>query len=271
MSISIQMGESPKPVCTISLASSSFNNGTATATFSYTLSAMSGYNYWGYGVVLEYGGSSSLGNNVNLIGTSTNQWSEKSGSITVTKTNVSTSPQYFYFRLNSVAATSGTPGSTRSYEVPYNIDRKTEFSNADNFTLESTAKATFTPYKSSYTHNLYIDLINDGNTWITRTGYTSGSTITISDNEILNAYSQLSGYSPGQTVPVKYYLVTYSGDTNIGVSSIWKTMTIGGTAKINIGSSWEKAVPYVKVTGSWKPTVSYIKTESGSNWKRGQG
>ena len=48
-------------------------------------------------------------------------------------------------------------------------------------------------------------------------------------------------------------------------------MTIGGTAKINIGSSWEKAVPYVKVTGSWKPTVSYIKTESGSNWKRGQG
>jgi len=83
-------------------------------------------------------------------------------------------------------------------------------------------------------------------------------------------YSQLSGYSPGQTVPVKYYLVTYSGDTNIGVSSIWKTMTIGGTAKINIGSSWKKAVPYVKVTGSWKPTVSYIKTESGSNWNRGQ-
>ena len=42
MSITIKMGDNPKPTCTISLSSSSFDNGTATATFSYTLSAMSG-------------------------------------------------------------------------------------------------------------------------------------------------------------------------------------------------------------------------------------
>ncbi len=268
MSITIQMGDNPKPTCTISLSSSSFDNGTATATFSYTLSAMSGYNYWGYGVTLEYGGSSSLGSSVNLIGTSTSQWSAKSGSVTITKTNVSTSPQYFYFRLNAVAATSGTPGATSSYEVSFNIDRKTEFTSADNFTLEGTTKATFTPYKSSYTHNLYIDLLTDGNTWITRTGYTSGSTITISDSEILSAYSQLSSYRPSQTVSVKYYLATFSGSTSLGGVSLWKTMTIGGTSKVNVSGSWKNAIPYVKSGGSWKPSIAYIKANS--SWKRGK-
>ena len=252
------MGENPQPSCTISLSSSSFDNGTATATFSYTLSAMSGYNYWGYGVTLEYGGSLSLGSSVNLIGTSTRQWSEKSGSITITKTNVSTSPQYFYFRLNAVAATAGAPGATSSYEVPFDIDRKTEFTSADNFTLESTTKATFTPYKSSYTHNLYIDLLTDGNTWITRTGYTSGSTITISDSEILSAYSQLSSYRPNQTVSIKYYLATFSGGTSLGGVSLWKTMTIGGTAKVNVSGSWKNAIPYVKSGGRLKPSIALI-------------
>ena len=268
MAITIQMGENPKPTCTISLASSSFNNGTATATFNYTLSAMSGYNYWGYGVVLQYGGSSSLGSSVTLNGTSPSQWSAKSGSVTITKTGVSSSPQYFYFRLNSVASTAGTPGSTSSYSVTYNVDKKTEFGGANDFTLEGTTSAWFTPYKSSYTHNLYIDLINDGNTWVSREGYKSGSTITISDSEILSAYNQLSGYSVGQTVSVKYYLATFSGSTSLGGVSLWKTMTIGGTSKINIGGSWKKAIPYVKVNGSWKPTISYVK--SSSNWKRGQ-
>ena len=268
MAITIQMGENPKPTCTISLASSSFDNGTATATFNYTLSAMSGYNYWGYGVVLEYGSSSSLGSKVTLNGTSPSQWSSKSGSVTITKSGVSTSPQYFYFRLNAVSSTEGTPGSTSSYSVEFNIDRITEFDGANDFTLESTTSAWFTPYKSSYTHNLYIDLINDGNTWITRLDYKSGNTITITDSEILNAYSQLSNYSPGQTVNVKYYLSTFSGGTNLGGVSLWKTMTIGGTAKINIGGSWKKAIPYVNVSGTWKPTISYVNINS--NWKRGQ-
>ncbi len=268
MSISIQMGENPKPTCTVSLASSSFDNGTATATFSYTLSAMSGYNYWGYGVILEYGGSSSLGSSVTLINTSTSQWSAKSGSVTITKTNVSTSPQHFYFRLNAVASTAGTPGSTSSYSVEFNVDRKTEFDGANNFTLESTTSAWFTPYKSSYTHNLYIDLINDGNTWISRTNYTSGNTITISDSEILNAYNQLSGYSPGKTVNVKYYLATFSGGTSLGGVSLWKTMTIGGTLKVNIEGTWRNAIPYVKIGDTWKPSISYIKADS--NWKRAQ-
>ena len=268
MAITIQMGENPKPTCTISLSSSSFDNGTAKATFNYTLSSMSGYNYWGYGVIFEYGGSSSLGSSVTLNGTSPNQWSAKSGSVTITKTGVSTSPQYFYFRLNSVASTAGTPGNTSSYSVSFNVDKMTEFDGANDFTLESTTSAWFTPYKSSYTHNLYIDLINDGNTWISRPNYTSGSTITISDSEILNAYSQLSGYSPGQTVSVKYYLATFSNGTSLGGVSLWKTMTIGGTAKIKVGDSWKKAIPYVNVNGEWKPTISYINDSS--NWKRGQ-
>lgn len=268
MAITIQMGQNPKPTCSIFLSSSSFDNGTATATFNYTLSAMSGYNYWGYGVVLEYGGSSSLGSSITLNSKSPNQWSAKSGSVTIAKNDVSSSPQSFYFRLSSLASTAGTPGSTSSYSVEFSIDRVTQFNGANDFTLEGTTSAWFTPYKASYTHNLYIDLINDGNTWISRTNYESGSTITISDSEILNAYSQLGGYRPGQTVSVKYYLSTFSNGTNIGGASIWKTMTIGGTSKINISGTWKKAIPFVKMNNSWKPTLSYIKANS--SWKRGK-
>lgn len=267
MSITIQMGQNPKPTCTISLSSSSFDNGTATANFNYNLSAMSGYNYWGYGVKLEYGATSSLGNSVTLCNTSPSQWSAKSGSVTITKTNVSTTPQDFYFRLNAVSPTAGTPGNTASYSVDFNIDRKTEFDGANDFILEGSTSAWFTPYQSYYTHNLYIDLINDGNTWISRSNYTSGATITISDSEILNAYNQLWDYKPGQTVSVKYYLATFSGGTNLGGSNLWKSMTIGGTSKINIEGSWKRAIPFVNSGGTWKPTISYVK--AGSDWKRG--
>lgn len=148
------------------------------------------------------------------------------------------------------------------------VNKITNFDGANDFTLEGTTSAWFTPFKSSYTHNLYIDLINDGNTWVARENYTSGSNITISDSEILNAYSQLGNYSPGQTVNVKYYLATFSGGTNIGGVSLWKTMTIGGTAKVNISGSWKKAIPYIKINDLWKPTISYVKANL--SWKRGR-
>ena len=162
----------------------------------------------------------------------------------------------------------GGNGSSSCTLDNIDVNKVTNFDGANDFTLEGTTSAWFTPFKSSYTHNLYIDLINDGNTWVAREGYTSGSTITISDAEILSAYNQLSGYSVGQTVNVKYYLATFSGGTSLGGVSLWRTLTIGGTAKVNIGGYWKKAIPYVKVNGSWKPTISYIKANS--NWKRGQ-
>ena len=131
----------------------------------------------------------------------------------------------------------GGNGSSSCTLDDIDINKDTNFDGANDFTLEGTTSAWFTPFKSSYTHNLYIDLINDGNTWVARENYTSGSNITISDSEILNAYSQLGNYYPEQTVNVKYYLATFSGDTNIGGVSLWKTMTIGGTAKVNINGS----------------------------------
>ena len=154
----------------------------------------------------------------------------------------------------------GTPNGSSSCTLDdIDINKDTNFDGANDFTLEGTTSAWFTPFKSSYTHNLYIDLINDGNTWVTRENYTSGSTITISDSEILNAYSQLGNYSLGQTVDVKYYLSTFSDGIYIGGVSLWKTMTIGGTSKVNINGSWKKAIPYVKINGSRKPTMQVKK------------
>lgn len=148
------------------------------------------------------------------------------------------------------------------------VNKVTQFDGANDFTLETTTSAWFTPYKSSYTHNLYIDLINDGNTWVSRPGYTSGAAIIISDDEILKAYSQLSGYKPGQTVSIKYYLATFLNGSQLGGVNLWKTLTIGGTTKINTGGSWKRSIPYVNSGGTWKPAIGYIK--SGSSWKRGQ-
>ena len=106
----------------------------------------------------------------------------------------------------------GGNGSSSCTLDNIDVNKATNFDGANDFTLEGTTSAWFTPFKSSYTHNLYIDLINDGNTWVSRENYTSGSDITISDSEILNAYSQLGNYSPGQTVNVKYYLATFTVD-----------------------------------------------------------
>lgn len=148
------------------------------------------------------------------------------------------------------------------------VNKVTQFDGANDFTLETTTSAWFTPYKSSYTHNLYIDLINDGNTWVSRPGYKSGAAIIISDDEILKAYSQLSGYKPGQTVSIKYYPATFLNGSQLGGVNLWKTLTIGGTAKINAGGSWKRSIPYVNSGGTWKPAIGYIK--SGSSWKCGQ-
>lgn len=266
MSITIQMGVNPIPTCVISLSSYSYENGNMSANFDYTLNSISGYDYWGYGVKLEYGATESLGSTEQLIPLSTNRWSAKSGRITINKTNVTSSPQYFYFRLNSLAATEATPGNIGAYSINVDIDDKpTEIEGANNFVLEQTTSAWFTPKKSSFIHNLYIDLINSGNTWVTRQNYTSGATITISDSEILNAYRQISNCHPNQTVSVKYYLETIDNGKNLGGTSLWKTMTVNGTSKININNSWKNAIPYININGVWKPTIAYIKN---NNWNR---
>ncbi len=67
---------------------------------------------------------------------------------------------------------------------------------------------------------------------------------------------------------VKYYLATFSEGKSLGGVSLWKKMTIGGTARININGVWKKAIPFTKVNNSWKPIVCYVKANS--NWKRGQ-
>lgn len=67
---------------------------------------------------------------------------------------------------------------------------------------------------------------------------------------------------------VKYYLSTFSGNKSLGGASIWETMTIGGTSKVNIGGTWKKAIPFMKINNSWKSVISYIKVNS--SWKRGQ-
>lgn len=162
----------------------------------------------------------------------------------------------------------GGNGSSSCTLDNIDVNKVTNFDGAHDFTLEGTTAAWFSPFKSSYTHNLYIDLINDGNTWVTRENYTTGATITISDNEILNAYNQLSNYRPGQTVNVKYYLSTFSSGTYIGGVSLWRTMTIGGTSKINISGSWKSSIPYINSGGSWKPTIGYVN--AGGSWKRGR-
>lgn len=274
MAITIQMGENPKPTCMITLASSSFSNGTATATFDYSLDAMSGYSYWGYGVKLEYGSTSSLGSSVTIVNTSPSQWSTRTGSVTITKTGVSTSPQSFYFRLNAVSATAGTPGSTSSYSVDFAVDRKSDITGGDFGRVERSWSVNFTTY-GSYYHRLICyawrtDQTFSQNTQIvTYSGVSSGQSRQFTDAQILSIYNKQGIPVHDGTINIRFVLETYksNGGAHIGDSQWDFTGYFWGTGKIRKNSSsWQGTLPFVRISSAWKPCLAYINING--TWKR---
>lgn len=113
-SVTVTVGSSPKPTCAVSVTPS-LSGTTLTLKCSYTLNAINGYNYWGYGIRLQYGTNGTSWSSKNLVSESTSQWSKKTGSFTLTYSSV-TSDKKIYFRLASYPDGAKT-GSSKSMTI----------------------------------------------------------------------------------------------------------------------------------------------------------
>lgn len=265
MSVNITMGVNPIPSCSIELVNSSFSGGTLTAEFKYTLAAMSGYDWWAYGIKLEYGSSSALGSSITLKEMSTSQWSAMSGNITISKSGVNSTPQLFYFRLNSLYPTEETPGSIGTYIFDVEVAKPSIIINCSDFIIENPFSVSYEIYDNSYKHDLHIDA---NGTWFKGIyNYSSGSEVQFTDTELLSLYSKIGMPSVSSTVPIKFTLRTWNGDKEVGINSCEVEGLVGGTAKIKIKEKYKGCVPYYRHGGKWKPCVSYIK--SLQTWERG--
>mgnify|MGYP004505651407 FL=1 len=265
MSININMGVNPIPTCTVELVNSSFSGNTLTAKFKYTLAAMSGYDWWAYGVKLEYGDSSKLGSSITLKEKSTSQWSAMSGNVTISKSGVNSTPQSFYFRLNSLYPTEGTPGSIGIYTFDVEIAKPSIIINCSDFIIENPFSVRYKTYDNSYKHDLHIDA--DGAWFKGIYNYSSGSVLQFTDSELLSLYSKIGMPSVLSVIPIKFTLRTWNGDKEVGINSCEVKGRVGGTAKIKIKGKYKNCVPYYRHNGKWKPCVSYVK--SFQTWKRG--
>jgi hypothetical protein len=271
------MGENPKPTATITLQSMDYSGTTLTCVFSYSLSAMSGANYWGYGVNLEYGVTSSLGSSVTLVSTSTSQWNTISGSVQIVKTSVTSSPQNFYFRLNAVVATSGTPGATSSYEVSFPIaPTLAELTYFPVISLEN-------PWSVGYKLNgvdhvgirLYVWRQNqteaDKIKIYTEEHYDNNGVRTLQDSTLFTCYN-LAGtsLSPSNPLILQYELSSNGPDDegNPYLGSDFETTTayLSGTSSVKVNGAWQQSIPFIRASGAWKPALMYIK--SSGTWRR---
>lgn len=264
MSTNLIMGVNPRPTCVISLANYSISGDVLTANFNYTLSSMGGYDWWGYGVALEYGENNSLGQRINLISKNTNRWSAKSGSLSITKYGVTTTPQSFYFRLNSLYPTEGCPGNIGTYSIDVDVAKPSIILNCSDLIIENPFLVNYESYNNSFSHDLHVDINNEWfKGWY---GYSSGTYVSFSDNEILAIYQKFGMPQAGFKTNVKFTLRTWSGNKEVGINSVFVEGLVGGTSKVLDRGIWKNCVPYYKDNQIWKPCISYCNDNG--VWKR---
>jgi hypothetical protein len=267
-SITIIMGENPKPTAVITSGNVNFNGSSVTATFSYRLNAMSTPNYWRDGVVLEYGPTSSLGLSILLVRRYVPNWAAETGQLSITKA-ATTSPQSFYFRLNSVAATAGTPGSTGILEVSFAT--KSLITSVGDFNIEGEHWLDFQSF-GPYWNTLWVQgkKAGSGNytTVGTFDGYTSGKHVKFEPWGITYLYkAAMPQTNVGVYTDILYHLETRlsQGGTYIGEDTRVVKGYITGTMFTNVGGQWKRCVPFTNVNGNWMPCMSYENVNQ--SWK----
>jgi hypothetical protein len=130
------------------------------------------------------------------------------------------------------------------------IPRKSEIKEVS-FTddaIERGFSISFTPASTSFTHR--VEVIADGETVASRDGYSAGTTITLSADELLTLYRKNI-----KTVTVR--LITQTNGSNIGTDDESKTLSAVGNAHIKVGGEWKRGAIHV---GS-APGVVMIKRD----------
>jgi hypothetical protein len=268
------MGENPKPTAIIALQGLDYSDATLTCTFSYSLNTMSGANYWGYGIKLEYGGTSGLGSSVTIQNTSPSQWSVTTGTVQIVKNGVTTSPQSFYFRLNALSSTAGTPGATGSYSVDFQLSAT--LAELTYFPSISVEKSWNIGYSLNGADHVGIKLYmwaksrpESEKTLIYSEGHYDNRGVRIfSDDIIFSCYSLPNvQLSPSNPAYLQYELLSYDSSYSY-VGSDFETVDayFAGTSNVKADGIWENTIPYVKISGAWKSAIMY--GNSGGTWKR---
>ena len=132
-----------------------------------------------------------------------------------------------------------------------------------NFNFEDAFSVPITKYSNAFKDTL--ELILGGTTVKSITDYTSGTTIQLTDDELLSAYSLVGVSNKSATVTFK--TTTKNGTSTVGMNTKTATGTIAGTTKVKESGSWKRAVPWVKIGGTWKRSIA--KVRASNSWKRG--
>lgn len=143
----------------------------------------------------------------------------------------------------------GDVSGSKSFELP-TIPRKSEIASVT-FTddaIERGFSVSFAPASTSFTHR--VEVIADGETVASRDGYSAGSAITLTADELLALYRKNV-----KTVTVR--LITKTNGSNIGTDDESKTLSAIGNAHIKVGGEWKRGVIHV---GS-KPGIVMIKKD----------
>ena len=154
----------------------------------------------------------------------------------------------------------GYASCSGSWSLP-TIERATEISTIPSFNLEDSLLCTFTPATDSFTHSLVVSINNTS--IITANPYTSGTALTLTNAQILNAYNAMGD---AKSADFTFALTTYNNGTSIGTKEKLGTGTCAGTARIRVSGSYKRALPWVKVNGTWKKALGFTRN---STWKRG--
>lgn len=276
------MGDNPKPTAVIELVNKSYSGGNLACTFSWRLNAMGRGSYWSLGVKLEYGNDTSVNNSLTIIPSGTRTWGERSGQVTIEKSNVFSTPQDFYFRLNSIQKTSGTPGSTQNYQV--NVELASKIVVAGNFDIEGEHWINYQKYFDGYM-DLFLwawKVGNPENTGIFvksepqwwdgyRGNYASGEHTKFNSGQRAEIYKlAMPDTAVGTKVNFRYILKTYTGPGGayVGEDSRVVQGTIRGNIKLKNGGTWKNCIPFVRTGNAWKPCAALLK-DSGT-WKDGE-
>lgn len=142
------------------------------------------------------------------------------------------------------------------------IPRATEISAIPSFNLEDYLSCTFTPYVDTFTHSLDVSINNES--IVTVNPYTSGSTVTLTNAQILHAYEAMG---TAKSADFTFSLTTYNGGTSLGTKTKVGTGTCAGTSDIRVGGVYKRALPWINDNGTWKKALGFSK--DGATWKRG--
>lgn len=155
----------------------------------------------------------------------------------------------------------GTGSSSKSWTLDA-IQRSSVIANVPSFNIEDGLSCTFTKYVDSYTQTLKLSY---GSTDIaTFSNYTSGTTVTLTNAQILAAYNAMGTNKSGDFT---FTLTTYDGSTSRGNSTKNGTGTCAGTSDIRVSGVYKRALPWVNDNGTWKKALGFSKDEA--TWKRG--